>query len=128
MAALCQKIGGGGTGLSSFPLAQFLADVSQLHSKSITETFAEIMIKTLASCQFHVIRDIFFPPFFLCHHLSKLDTTELFAFVQTADIICCQRALDLYLASPRQRVLFITNAIVRSRGLMMCHGTFQPRS
>lgn len=73
----------------------------------------------------------FSPPFFLCHHLSKLDATALSAFVQTADIICCQRALDLYLASPRLRVLFITfRAIVRSRGLtgQMCHGPFQPRS
>lgn len=45
-------------GLLSLPLAQFLTDVSQLHSKSITETFAEIMIKTLASCHFDLIRDI----------------------------------------------------------------------
>lgn len=44
--------------LLSLPLAQFLADVFQLHSKSITETFPEIMIKTLASCHFDLIRDI----------------------------------------------------------------------
>lgn len=125
MAALCQKIRRGwrgkATGLSSFPLAQFLADVSQLHSKSITETFAEIMIKTLASCQFHVIRDIFFPLlFFLCHHLSKLDATELSAFVQTADIICCQTALDLYLASPR--LTCVVHHFQSRRALMGPHG------
>lgn len=37
--------------------------------------------------------------FFLCHHLSKLSTAEWSAFVQTADITCAQRLLDLYLAS-----------------------------
>ena len=40
------------------PCAQFFIDVSQLHSKFIIETSAEIMIKTLASCNFEVIGDI----------------------------------------------------------------------
>lgn len=78
--------------LLSLPLAQLCADVSQLHSKSITETFAEIMIKTLASCHSDLIRDILASLFFLRYRLSKLHTTERSAFVQTADITCRQRA------------------------------------
>lgn len=82
-------------GLLPLPPAQFLADVSQLHSKSITGTFAEIMIKTLASCHFDRIKDIlasFSHFFFFRYQLSKLHTTEWSAFVQAADIAGCQRA------------------------------------
>lgn len=57
--------------LSSFRLAQVLTDVSQLHSNFITETFAEIMIKTLASCNFKVIRDILASIFFSLPSLIK---------------------------------------------------------
>lgn len=38
--------------------SQFPADIFQLHSMSITETFTEIMIKTLASCGFDLITNI----------------------------------------------------------------------
>lgn len=113
-------VGGKATGLSSLPLAQFLADVSQLHSKSITETFAEIMIKTLASCQFHVIRDIFSPPFFICHRLSKLDATELSAFVQTADIICCQKGFRSILSKSTSTC--VVHHFQSHRALMGPHG------
>lgn len=64
----------------SSPQAQTSIDVFQLHSTSITETFAEIMIKALASCHFDLIRDILVS-FFLCYQLSKLHIAEWSAFV-----------------------------------------------
>lgn len=57
------------------PQAQSSIDVFQLHSRSITETFAEIMIKALASCHFDQIRDIL-ASFSLCYQLSKFHTAE----------------------------------------------------
>lgn len=90
--------------LSSFPLAQFLTDVSQLHSKSITETFAEIMIKTLASCHFDVIRDILASLFFLAiTYQSSTQLNDLPLFKQLTSL-AAKRALDLYLASQHLHV------------------------
>lgn len=72
--------------LSSFPLAQVLTDVSQLHSTFITETFAKIMIKTLASCNFNVIRDILarIPPPFAINYQSSTWQVVLPLFKQLA--------------------------------------------
>lgn len=95
--------------LSSFPRAEFCADVSQLHSNFITETFAEIMIKTLASCNFKVIRDIlawiFFP--FAITYQSSTWLADLPLFKQLTSL-AARKALDLNLASPRRHVFFIT--------------------
>lgn len=95
--------------LSSFPLAQFHADVSQLHSNFITETFAEIMIKTLASCNFKVIRDILacISFFFAITYQSSTWQAELPLFKQLTSL-AARKALDLNLASPRRHVFFIT--------------------
>lgn len=95
--------------LSSLARAQFAADVSQLHSNFITETFAEIMIKTLASCNFKVIRDIlawiFFP--FAITYQSSTRLADLPLFKQLTSL-AARKALDLNLASPRRHVFFIT--------------------
>lgn len=73
-------------GLLSLPLAQSFTDVFQLHSKSITETFAEIMIKTLASCHFDLIRDILASFFFVISYQSSTQLNDLPLFKQLTSL------------------------------------------
>lgn len=75
------------TGLHPFPPAPSPTDVFHQHSLSITETFAEITLETLASCCFDLIRDIlayFF--FFAISYQSTKQPCDLPLFKQLTSL------------------------------------------
>lgn len=75
------------TGLHPFPPAPSPTDVFQQHSLSITETFAEITLETLASCCFDLIGDIlvyFF--FFAISYQSTKQLCDLPVFKQLTSL------------------------------------------
>lgn len=75
------------TGHHPFPPAPSPTDVFHQHSLSITETFAEITLETLASCCFDPIRDIlvcFF--FFAISYQSTKQPCDLPLFKQLTSL------------------------------------------
>lgn len=129
-------------GLLSLPLTQFLTDVFQLHSKSITETFPEIMIKTLASCHFDLIGDILASLFSLLSVIKAphiwmicLCSNSWHHLLPKSQPVQVMRTLGLYLAS-QQHLHLCCSSLYQSYLLLMrhpvqpflsglCHDTFQ---